>query len=148
MASYYDVVNQAIDLTVITDEDTGVSYLEPRYRRVLQDNDLHLPGNGLYGDLKDQELWEILKLEVEKRNAQHNVVHALAEWAYAVLSETVNPALAQQEDELMRHILDYMQANEDGKKLVDQIGGGDAGEETAVEETAADETETEETTEE
>lgn len=113
--TYYDVVNQAIELTVITDEETAWSYLEPRYREVLRDNGIHLPGNMLNGDAKDEELWEILKLEVEKRNAKHNVAHALAEWAYTVLTQTIDPALVNEENELMSNIIDYMKLNQEVK---------------------------------
>ena len=114
--TYHDVVNQAIDLTVITDDETGVSYLEPRYRSVLLESGLELPGHGLYGDLKDQELWEILKLEVEKRNAKRNVAHALSEWAYNILTQTIDPALVSEENELMKNIMDYMQLNQEVKE--------------------------------
>ena len=119
--TYYDVVNQAIDLTVITDENSGVSYLEPRYRVVLHDNDIHLPGYSSYGDLKDQELWEILKLEVEKRNAQQNVMNALASWAFNVLTSTVDPALTNEENELMKNIVDYMQLNKEVKEIKEDL---------------------------
>ena len=88
--SYHETVNEAIEQTIITDEETAVSYLEPRYREVLRENNLHLPDNKEDGDAYDQELWEILKLEVEKRNAKHNVSHALAEWAYTILTQTIS----------------------------------------------------------
>lgn len=114
--TYHDIVNQAIDLTVITDDETGVSYLEPRYRSVLFENNIELPGHALYGDEKDKELWEILKLEVEKRNAKRNVAHALAEWAYQILTQTVDPALMTEENELMQNIMDYMKLNQEVKE--------------------------------
>ena len=114
--SYHDVVNKAIELTVIQDEETAVSYLEPRYREVLRENDLYLPGHEQTGDFYDQELWEILKLEVEKQNAKHNVAHALAEWAYQILTQTIDPALVGEENELMQNIIEYMQLNQEVKE--------------------------------
>ena len=111
--TYYDIVNEAIELTVVTDEEAGTTYLEPRYRSILADNNLHLPGNMLPGDAKDEELWEILKLEVEKRNQQHNVAHALAEWAYHILSNTIDPELLSEENDLMNNIIEYMQLKQE-----------------------------------
>ena len=119
--TYYDAVNQAIDLTVVTDEETGVSYLEPRYRSVLFDNDIGLPGHVLPGDYKDEELWEILKLEVEKRNAKHNVSHALSEWAYTILTQTVDPALVSEENDLMKNIMEYLQLNQEVKEKKEEL---------------------------
>ena len=113
---YYDVVNLAIEMTVFTDEDTAWSYLEPKYRDVLRENDIHLPGYDHDGDEKDQELWEILKLEVEKRNAKHNVAHAIAEWAYQILTQTVEPTLISEENELMQNIMDYMKLDMEVKE--------------------------------
>jgi len=114
--NYHDVVNQAIELTVIQDEETAVSYLEPRYREVLRENGLYLPGHVFDGDEKDKELWEILKLEVEKQNAKHNVSHALAEWAYTILTQTIEPELVSEENDLMKNIMDYLQLNQEVKE--------------------------------
>lgn len=114
--TYHDTVNEAIEQTIITDEETAVSYLEPRYREVLRENNLHLPNNKEDGDVYDQELWEILKLEVEKLNAKHNVSHALAEWAYTILTQTIEPEMLTEENELMKNIMDYMQLNQEVKE--------------------------------
>lgn len=114
--NYHDIVNQAIELTVIQDEETAVSYLEPRYREVLRENGLSLPGHVFDGDEKDKELWEILKLEVEKQNAKHNVSHALAEWAYTILTQTIEPELVSEENDLIKNIMDYLQLNQEVKE--------------------------------
>jgi len=114
--NYHDVVNQAIELTVIQDEETAVSYLEPRYREVLRENELSLPGHVFDGDEKDKELWEILKLEVEKQNAKHNVSHALAEWAYTILTQTIDPELVSVDNDFMKNIMDYLQLNQEVKE--------------------------------
>lgn len=111
--NYHDVVNQAMELTIVTDEETAVSYLEPLYREILRENGLSLPHHVLDGDAYDQELWEILKLEVEKRNAKRNVSHALAEWAYTILTQTIEPGLLDEENELMKNIVDYLQLNQE-----------------------------------
>lgn len=115
--TYFDVVDKAIDLTVVTDTETGVSYLEPRYRMVLEESDVHLPGHMLPGDVKDQELWEILKLEVEKRNAKSDYLKPVLEWCYNTIVGTVDPAIQLGEDELMKDMLEYMETK---KQLTDK----------------------------
>ena len=36
--SYFDVLNEAYELVVVTDELTGISYLQPAYKMLLRDN--------------------------------------------------------------------------------------------------------------
>lgn len=107
--NYYDTVNKAIENTVVTDSETGVAYLEPRYRSVLEEMNIHLPGHALPGDYKDQELWEILKLEVEKRNAKSDYLKPVLEWCYDTIFNQINPAVELGENELMKDMLEYMQ---------------------------------------
>ena len=113
--SYFDVVNDAIDLCVVTDEDTGMSYLEPRYRAVLRETNIHLPG-----DAPDEELYEILQLEVQKRNAQINHIHAFVNFLIGLMGETVDPALMQEENELLKNVTEYMQAKQSKEDNLEQ----------------------------
>ena len=108
--SYFDVVNDAIELCVVTDEDTGMSYLEPKYRMLLRETNMHLPD-----DAPDEELYEILKLEVEKRNALNNHVHAMVNFLIGLMTESVDPAILQEENELLKNVTEYMQANQQAK---------------------------------
>ena len=114
--SYFDVVNEAIDLTVVTDEYTGVSYLEPRYRILLEDNNVHLPGHTVNGDEKDQELYEILKLEVEKRNALMDFGHPVMEWMYTMLAQVVDPAMTEEQNDLIKNVTEYLKLNKELKE--------------------------------
>ena len=52
--SYFETVDKAIDLTVVTDDITGLTYLEPMYKEILRQNDVSLED--------EDELYELLKL--------------------------------------------------------------------------------------
>lgn len=113
--SYFDVLNKAYELVVVTDELTGISYLQPSYKMLLRDNEVHLPDYDSIVNNNDPELWEAVKLEVEKRNAMLNFVNPVAEWVYSAIANTVEPAMTQEENELLKNVMEYLQAK-NGKK--------------------------------
>ena len=100
--NYFEIVNKAIELTIETVTETNQSYLEPRYKEILREADVHLP------DLPDEELYEILKLEVEKRNAKTNKLLPVVEWLYDLLVRKIEPAMLDEENELMKNVLEYL----------------------------------------
>lgn len=110
--SYFDVLNKAYELVVVTDELTGISYLQPSYKMLLRDNEVHLPGYDSLVNNNDPELWEAVKLEVDKRNAMLNFMNPVAEWMYSVLANVVDPAITNEENELMKNVLEYMKQKE------------------------------------
>lgn len=112
MDNYYSVVNKAIELCVETAEYSEVSFLQPRYREVLRENGLFL-GNE---EDSQEELYEILKLEVEKRNAENNRLMPLLTWADTVVNGLVTPAEEQEQNELIKNLLEYMKLNEQVKE--------------------------------
>ena len=114
--SYFDVLNEAYELVVVTDELTGISYLQPAYKMLLRDNEIHLPGYDSIVNNNDPELWEAVKLEVEKRNAMLNFVNPVAEWVYSVIATNVDPAMTQEENELIKNVLEYLKEKDKKKQ--------------------------------
>lgn len=108
--NYYDAVNTAIDLVVETAFDTDQAYLEPRYRQVLREADIHLPDG-----LPDEELYEILKLEVDKRNARNNKLYPVISWLYKSLAENIEPQMMEDETRLMQAVMSYL--HDQGKSI-------------------------------
>lgn len=113
--SYFDVLNKAYELVVVTDELTGISYLQPSYKMLLRDNEVHLPDYDSIVNNNDPELWEAVRLEVKKRNAMLNFVNPVAEWVYSAIANTVDPVMTQEENELLKNVTEYLQAK-NGKK--------------------------------
>lgn len=122
--TYFETVHQAIEQTVFTDENTGVSYLDPMYRETLRQSGLIATN---YEDddtpeiVPEDELVEILKLEVEKRNAKNNHLSAVAQWAWDVIDTQIAPAISDAENEMASDLVKYMQLKENEGKNVKPV---------------------------
>lgn len=102
--SYIGKVNTAVELCIETDTYSGLSYLTPLYKEVLRENDIMLPN-----DINYEELREILELEVKKRNAIFDKIHPVAEWLYNVILDNAQPMMESAESDLVNQFLQYMQ---------------------------------------
>lgn len=103
---YAEYILKAKELTINT-LDNGTWYLEPEWMDILYRNDLgdienltdsHLTG---WRDLKD-----ILKLEVERRNARDSRVKEVTDWIYNIITTTVDPAMLGEETEYLKYIIE------------------------------------------
>ena len=103
-ASYFDIINEAIDLTVTTDINTGVTYLEPLYREILRQSDIEFDANVIL----PEELFEILKLEVDKRNAVNNHVMPLAAGIGELIEQKVDPIVEAENNQMLTDMLKYL----------------------------------------
>lgn len=122
--TYFETVHQAIEQTVFTDENTGVSYLDPMYRETLRQSGLiatDYEDDDVPEVVPEDELAEILKLEVEKRNAKNNHLSAVAQWAWDVISTQVAPAITDAENEMASDLVKYMQMKENEGKNVKPV---------------------------
>ena len=122
--TYFETVHQAIEQTVFTDDNTGVSYLDPMYRETLRQSGIIATD---YEDddtpeiVPEDELVEILKLEVEKRNAKNNRLSAVAQWAWDVIDTQIAPAITDAENEMASDLVKYMQMKENEGKNVKPV---------------------------
>lgn len=116
--TYMEAVNKAIETVVSTDDKSGITYLEPLYRWTLRNEGLVMDTeNEETKDLPTEfEMSEILHLYVEKQNAINNKTNAVIEWLYDVITQTVDPAITAEDNELMKNMIEYMQLNESLKE--------------------------------
>ena len=106
MSDYFKIVNEAIELVVETDDETGISYLIPQYKELLFEQGIVLDKDK---DPREQdELYEIVKLEVEKRNALNNYVPYVARMMYELFDQKINPTVTDEENEMIANMLEYM----------------------------------------
>ncbi len=102
--NYYDIINQAIELVVV-DAGNGLSFLEPRYKEALR-----IAGLLDHEDvISPDELFEAVHLEVEKRNTLNNKMNIIAAWVAQTIDTVINPAITQEENELMKNLLAYLE---------------------------------------
>jgi len=115
---YSNFILKAKDLTV-QQADNGVWYLEPEWQDML-----YREGLGDLEDLEDSYLsgWydveDILKLEVERRNATESKKNAVINWLYDMISTTVEPAMLEEEADYMKKILEFFRPTHEEDNVI------------------------------
>ena len=105
---YQDYIIKAEELT-IEQADNGLWYLEPMWRSILHDNELHFNDISDF-DVAPEEVLEVLRLEVEKRNTINSKRPAVIDWLYETITSQVEPAMLEEETEYLKNLTEYMKA--------------------------------------
>lgn len=120
--TYHEIINEAIDTLVTTDDNSGLTYLEPLYKETIRSEGWTEPdaetGKPV---ITMEELAEILKLTVEKRNAQNNRTQAVVDWIFAVIENGIDPLVEDEQNDLIKNVMDYMKLNEEVKQKEKQL---------------------------
>ena len=109
--TYATFIYKAKELT-IKQLDNGAWYLEPEWQDMLYREEL-----GELDDLEDSYLsgWydveDILKLEVDRRNARDSKKNEVINWLHEVITATVEPAMMQEETDYIAAVTEFMKAN-------------------------------------
>lgn len=128
---YATYMQKAKEVCIDRFVESGKWYLEPDWRIILRDNQLN---NFKLQDSKiDWSIVEdVLKLEVEKRNARDNKLGYVADWLYDTLTSTVEPAMLSEETDLVKNMLELAKVNranekqaEEGQKEKEPVDTGD-----------------------
>lgn len=97
--------------------DNGTWYLEPEWKDIIcREIESNLE------DIDDNYLtdwWDIenvLRLEVEKRNAQNNKKNEVIDWLYDLINSTVEPAMLEEENDYIKNVIEFMKVNHDVQK--------------------------------
>lgn len=106
---YGEYIEKAKDLT-ITQADNGLYYVEPMWRSILDDNELYF--NEISdAKVKPEDVLEILKLEVEKRNTVNSNKPYVLNWLYDLITTQVEPAMLQEETDFIKQVTEFMKTN-------------------------------------
>jgi len=113
-----EYVQRVSDLTIVQ-ADNGSFYLEPTWPIILRDNEIKLQ------DISDAEItlsdvYEILRLEVEKRNTINSKKNVVIEWLYELISAQVDPAILAEETDYVKQVTEFMKTNHEAQRLKDQ----------------------------
>ena len=116
---YATYMQKAKEVCIDRFVESGKWYLEPDWRIILRDNQLN---NFKLQDSKiDWNIVEdVLKLEVEKRNARDNKLGYIADWLYDTLTSTVEPAMLSEETDLVKNMLELAKANRANEKQAEE----------------------------
>ena len=97
-------------LVIIDNDDVGHSYLDPSYKMILIDAGL-TPDVVTDYEIDWADVKEILELEVQRREKEFDNSRNVIDWIYSIITTTVDPAMINEENELMKNMMDYMKLN-------------------------------------
>lgn len=96
--------------------DNGVWYLEPEWKdiicREIESNIDNIEDNYL-SDWWDIE--NVLRLEVERRNAQDNKKKAVIDWLYDTITAQIEPAMLEEETNYLKNMIEYMKVEHENR---------------------------------
>lgn len=101
-----------VEQTVINQLDNGIWYLEPEWKSMVRQDivqDITEVKDCYLDDWWDLE--EVLKLEVERRNARDSKKNEVINWLYDLITAQVEPAMLQEETDYIKQVVDFMKTN-------------------------------------
>ena len=113
---YAEYTKKAAEATIFQ-APNGLWYLEPDWKVLLIENDLHYDQMDSFSDWADVE--DVLKLEVEKRNTINNKQNAVMEWLYELLTSAVDTSVTDFQNDIVSDAMQYLQLKsqlEEGKE--------------------------------
>ena len=113
-----DFILKAEELT-IEQADNGLYYLIPTWRSILEDNKLDILDISDSGADED-EVEDILKLEVEKRNAVNSLNPYIMNWIHDIITASVEPAILQEETDYLKNLTEYLKTNKEKQSKEDE----------------------------
>lgn len=108
--TYTEFFTKAFELVITDDENTGFVFLEPHYKKWLVENEL-TPDLVTDFDVTWEDVREILELEVKKTNALYDNTRAVVDWLHLAINSVIDPAMTEQENELLKNVTEYMKLN-------------------------------------
>ncbi len=102
--------------------DNGIWYLDPEWKDIVCreiESDLDNVEDNYLTDWWDIE--NVLRLEVDRRNAQDDKKIEVINWLYDVITATVEPAILSEETDYIKQVIEFMRENhKDDNKDNDQ----------------------------
>ena len=119
---YPDFINFAVK-NAITQADNGKWYLEPEWRLIINgDNVQSMQFEGESDPRTLDQIEDVLKLEVERRNISNDKTPYVMNWLHEIITTVIDPAVIQEETDYIKNVVEFMKANpgiEDGQEKAD-----------------------------
>ena len=115
---YSKFIYHAKEMT-IQQLENGTWYLKPEWKDIICreiEKDLNNVEDSYLTDWWDIE--NVLRLEVEKRNAQDNKKKYVIDWLYDVITTTIEPAMLQEENDYIKNVIEFMKVNHEKDNIV------------------------------
>lgn len=104
---YSEYMDKVKELALITNEDTGMTYIRPDYEYLLSASQLDLDDVTDFEDVTRTVVYRQLLLERDMRNAQKDKTQIVMQWLYDVISTVVEPAIIEEQNKLIQDMLAY-----------------------------------------
>ena len=104
---YSEYMDKVKELALITNEDTGMTYIRPDYEYLISASQLDLDDVTDFEDVTRTVVYRQLLLERDMRNAQKDKTQIVMQWLYDVISTVVEPALVEEQNKLIKDMLEY-----------------------------------------
>jgi hypothetical protein len=104
---YSKFIFQAKEKT-IKQLENGLWYLEPEWKDIIC-RDMQIESVEDIEDSFISDWWDvenILRLEVDKRNAQENKMNDVVNWLYDIINQKVDPMMLDSETDLVKNIIE------------------------------------------
>ncbi len=116
---YTEFINKTKKLT-INQLENGTWYLEPEWRDLTCRNvteDIENLTDSYIRDWWDVE--NILRLEVDRRNAMDSKKKDVIDWLYDLITAQVEPAMMQEETDYIKQVVEFMKENHGKDNIVE-----------------------------
>ena len=104
---YYEYMDKVKEIALITSEKNGLTYIRPDYEYLLETSGLSLDDITDFEQVSGTVVYRQLLLERDMRNAQRDLSPVVMQWLYDVISTVVEPAIMEQQNQLIKDMLEY-----------------------------------------
>lgn len=113
---YSEYIQKAKAMCLAIDDINNMAYLLPDYRYILHLSGMKLEDVTDFPGVTPEIVAENLKLEADGYNARNNMVPGIAAWLRETILDVLSPIAAQEQDELIKNLVEYMKATADKKE--------------------------------
>ena len=114
--NYFKLMDELFDVCLSQVDGQGMWYLSPHWRKLVCEintsNETSFMERLRDENISFNELEDILKLEVERRNACIDRKIEVRSWLYGLLTETVEPEIMEEETKYIKNVIEYMKLND------------------------------------
>lgn len=104
---YSEYMDKVKAIALLTNENTGLTYIRPDYEYILAASELKLEDVSDFKNVTHDVVHRQIILERDMRNAQHDKTAAVMQWIYDVISTVVEPAIVEEQNKLIQDMLAY-----------------------------------------
>lgn len=104
---YSEYMDKVKEMALITSEKNGLTYIRPDYEYLLNASGLSLDEVIDFKNATREVVHQHLILERDMRNAQKDISPIVMQWVYDVISTVVDPAIIEQENQLIQDMIEY-----------------------------------------